>query len=266
MIDIHTHIIPQIDDGSRSLEESLEIARKELSGGTQIMIATPHVEERLDIEKSPQIVERVADLNRSFEQEGVALKVFPGAELYPSLSILRGLDNNLPITLAGSGKYVLIDLPHSALPHDFDTILFEIQSRGVTPILAHPERCPVFQPNPEGVLPYVERGICFQLNMGSFTGRHGAQATACVKKLFGMRIAHFLASDAHRPRNQSLGELVQNLSAEDATYARLLTVESGNAVIKGDRLPNLPTVEMNVKKDSLLSRLFGRRHPQYGAS
>jgi protein-tyrosine phosphatase len=265
MIDIHSHIIPKFDDGSRSLDESIQIAKVEGRGGTKVMFATPHVEDHSDVEKSPRIVEHVATLNKEFEERGIDLTVIPGAELYPSRSVLHGLDEKLPITLAGTGKYVLLDLPHSVLPHDFDTILFEIQSRGVTPILAHPERCPSFQSTPHAVLPYVERGIVFQLNIGSFKGRHGADAMACVKQLFKMRIAHFLASDAHRPREHSLGELAKGLAAEDAAYVHLLTVESGQAVIEGKRLPELPAPVIEQPRDSWITKLFGRRTVQYKA-
>jgi protein-tyrosine phosphatase len=265
MVDIHSHIIPQFDDGSRSLEESLEIAEMEASGGTTVMIATPHVEDHSDVEKSGRIVEQVAHLNKEFVERGVVIKVVPGAELYPSRSVLYGLDAGLPITLAGTGKYILLDLPHSILPHDFDTILFEIQSRGITPILAHPERCPSFITNPEGVLPYVERGIIFQLNIGSFTGRHGIQSVQCVKQLFKMRIAHFLASDAHRPRQQSLGEMAKALSVEDAGYVKLLTVESGMAVLEGKKLPDLPPPVPETTKESWVSKMFSRRSVAYKA-
>lgn len=224
------------------------------------MIATPHVIETSDVEASPRILDEVAKLNAQFSENGVALTIVPGAELYPSRAIVHGLDKGLPITLAGTGKYVLIDLPHSILPNDFDTTLFEIQSRGVIPILAHPERCPYFQSQIEKTLEYVERGIVFQVNVASFSGRHGAVATACAKKLIELRVPHFLASDTHRPRANSLGSMAAALSFVDPTYLHMMTLESGQAVLKGERLPAIPEpVVVEPTKESWFSKALGRR-------
>lgn len=258
MIDIHSHIIPGFDDGARDLEESLNMAQMEHSGGTRVMLATPHVQSEIEIDRSEQIVEKVYLLSGEFEARNIDLHVLPGAELFPSTGIAKGLDAKRPITLAGTGKYVLIDLPHSVLPNDFDHILFEIQSRGVVPILAHPERCPVFQQDWRRVLPYVEKGIAFQLNMWSFVGRHGAPAQQCVKKLFDARIAHFLASDAHRVRPRPTGELARELPPEDQSYVELLTKTSGEAVLAGKPLPQLPAPMAKPEKQSWLSRLTRR--------
>ena len=128
MVDIHTHIIPEFDDGARNLDDSIAMAESESKAGTSVILATPHVQNSRDIDKSPTIVEKVASLNVEFAKRNIAVKVLPGAELFPCEAVLRGLENGLPITLGGTGKYVLLDLPHSALPLNFDTILFEIQA------------------------------------------------------------------------------------------------------------------------------------------
>jgi protein-tyrosine phosphatase len=241
MVDIHSHVIPAFDDGARSLDESIAIAEFQASKGTTVLFATPHVENKIDIDKSCQIGERVEALRKEFADRDIKLRIVAGAELFPSENVLTGLDKGLPITLGPSKRYVLLDLPHSRLPSDFDAILFELLARRVTPIVAHPERCPPLRADLSKVIDLVERGVALQLNAGSFSGRHGSDAKHFVHILFEKRLAHFLATDAHRPRHDTLGDTIAALtSPENSDYLALLTKRSGQAVLDDNPLPTLP--------------------------
>ena len=262
MVDIHSHIIPAIDDGVQTVEEALDLLRFEVSGGTTDFVATPHIYNDQELANSGQIPEKLDALREAVIREGIKVNLHPGAEVYPSMGIAAALDKNLPITVNGLGKHMLVDLPMGALPMDFDQILFEIQARGVTPILAHPERNAVFQHDPSKLVDYVERGIALQVNAGSLKGKYGREAIAISRHILKMHWAHFLASDAHKPKERPiLQEGVQRLPEQlSDAYITLLTKTSGACILEGKPLPALPeSVPVPEKRAGLLSRLFGGR-------
>jgi protein-tyrosine phosphatase len=256
MVDLHSHIIPAFDDGCKNLEESLQMATTQSTDGTVTMIATPHVENQVDIDKSEEIVDRVAGLNEEIKKAGIRLTVLPGAELFPCASVIRGLEDQCPLTLAGTGRYVLFDLPHgSTMPSDFDQTVFGVLARRITPIFAHPERSPFFCGNIEQVESYIERGVVFQVNSGSFIGKHGPHAEDFAFTLFNRRLAQFLASDAHRGQSRTLGSVAKMLSTPgNEAYVQMLTVESGKAVINGAPLPPRPAPIPEEEKRPWYSR------------
>jgi protein-tyrosine phosphatase len=260
MVDIHCHIIPGIDDGAQSLDESLSLIRMERDGGTRTMVATPHVYTDQELLDSDQIPERLHALRLEVERAGIDIELVPGAEVYPSMGIAKALDMGKPITVNGHRKHMLVDLPMGALPMDFDTILFEIQARGITPILAHPERNAVFQHEPKKLIEYIERGIALQVDAGSLKGKYGQEAIGIANYILKKHWAHFLASDAHKVRPKPmLQEGVSRLSEKlSSDYLQLLTKESGRCVVEGRPLPQLPTVREDPEpKKGFLSRLFG---------
>lgn len=260
MIDIHSHIIPRIDDGVQSEEAAIELIRREGEGGTRTIIATPHVQSDRDLKDSQQIVDRLDALREVLREANVNVNVVPGAELYPSMGIVKALDEKRPITLAGKNRHVLVDLPMSFFPMDMDEILFEIQSRGITPILAHPERAGPFQEKPERLQAYVSRGVCCQVNARSLRGKYGPRAEECAVMFLRQRLAHFIASDAHAPRPEPILHSAREDIGDDIddAYWTLLTVTSGQCVLDGEALPALPPApEFKEKKKGFFGRLFG---------
>lgn len=258
MIDVHCHILPGVDDGVRTMEEALDLIQMEHSGGTRCFIATPHVIERRDYDRLEELSGRVEQLREALAKAEIDVEIAQGGEIYPTPHMIRGLDAGQPLTLAGKGKHMLVDLPLGALPHDFDSLLFELQARGVTPILAHPERVAPFQQNPDALKPYLSRGIAIQVNSGSLSGRYGPVATRVAFFVLRNRWAHFLASDAHRPgRRPGLASAASALEGElDPAYLRLLTSESATCVLEGRDLPPLP--QPSPTKRGWLGRLLSR--------
>lgn len=262
MVDIHSHIIPAIDDGVQSLEESLELIRYEVAGGTKAFVATPHVYNDQELADSPQIIERLALLREEVAKAGIDVTLHSGAEVYPSMSIATAIDQGRPITVNNLKKHVLVDLPMGSLPMDFDQILFEIQTRGVTPIIAHPERNAVFQHDPKKLAEYVERGIALQVNAGSLKGKYGQAAIGISKYILKKHWAHFLASDAHKPKEVGiLREGVDRLADKlPASYITFLTVTCGQCIAEGRTLPPLPQPPKEPEeKKGFFGRMFGKK-------
>lgn len=244
-IDIHSHILPGFDDGARTMGEAVEMARIALAAGTGLMFATPHIASPGELVTSEQIAERVAELQSALDSEGISLRVVPGAEVFLSAEILPAIDRRLPITLGPSRKYVLLDTPRSAMPLGLEQLIFDLQTRGVTPILAHPERSAQIQQDPELLESLVQRGALVQINGASLMGRHGSKAAEAALIYLRHRWVHFVASDAHsvvhrRPSLSSAEVFLGDEFGQD----RVIELFNANAVrvLNGEDVPTNPAV------------------------
>jgi len=260
--DIHSHILPGFDDGAANDGEFLQMAALALRGGTSCMVATPHcdLEDPLPrLEDIPITVEQYRELLRS---RSLGLDLVPGVEVRINAGLYRWARESGEmerLTLAGNGRYLLADLPLGDMPNAAADILFLVQLRGVTPILAHPERNRLLASRPERVRELAERGIVIQVNSGSLLGLYGRAAMRCAAALLSQGLVRVVASDAHGPaaRDPDLSPahalLVRSLG-EDA--ARLLLEENPAAVLAGEE-----TAAVAAKPPRRL-RLFAplRRH------
>ena len=233
----------------------------ESEGGTRIIVATPHVTNVQELRESGVIVERCQMLNEELGNRGIEMIAIPGAELYPSMIILDALDTDRPITVGGHKKHVLLDLPLGAFPHDLGLLIYELQCRGITPILAHPERTAPVQQDISVLTGFLDRGAVCQVNAGSLYGRYGDFAVKVGRKILENQWAHFLGSDAHRPGTKPIllrgcDEIAPRVSPE---YLHYITHTAGDAIVQGKPLPDRPYAPPpSPEKRSWVSRLFGR--------
>lgn len=261
MIDIHCHILPSFDDGVRTMEEAVALIGMEVSGGTKAFISTPHIIDKLDYDRIAELPDRLEAVRQAVKEAGIDVVLYQGGEIYPTANMLKAVDEGKAVTMGGKGKHMLVDLPMGALPNDFDYLLYELKLRGVTPVLAHPERVGPFQQNPDAIREYIDKGIMIQVNTGSIAGKYGPRAVEVGLMYIRQHLAQFLASDSHRPgRRPGLGTCVEALSKEiSADYLQLLTVGSPEAVLAGRELPERPPAPPAPKnKGGFFGRLFKR--------
>ncbi|HAZ21377.1 MAG TPA: hypothetical protein DCY84_03285 [Firmicutes bacterium] len=197
MIDIHTHILPGLDDGARSWEEAVAMARGAVKDGIEAVVATPHIYEATSI--TPQeICEKTRQFQTLLDGQGIKLRVLPGAEVYLAIDLPDRLREGRLQTIADGCRYLLVEFPFGLLPLYTTEVLFELQAGGVIPIIAHPERNESVQKDPNRLYNMIQKGMLAQLTGGSLRGNFGARVERTAKLLLRHNLVQILASDGHR--------------------------------------------------------------------
>ena len=201
MIDIHTHILPGIDDGAQTLEESIEIAKKAAKAGVKTIVATPHI---LDV-PSENDWRRVSDafkcVKETLMRQKIGVNIILGAELFISPDLPKTIKENRELTINNGNKYVLIELPMNEIPNFTKQTIFELQLQGIVPIIAHPERYLEIQKDANKLFDLVKRGVLTQINSGSLMGRYGKKVQETAKTLLSHNFVHMIGSDVHAISN-----------------------------------------------------------------
>jgi protein-tyrosine phosphatase len=237
VIDLHTHVLPGIDDGARSFADTRAIALAALEEGVTVLVATPHV--RDDYPTTPEAMEEAVALVRAdFAVQGIAVDVLPGAEV--DLSMLWAIppEDLRRLTLAQTGRYLLLEFPYRGWPLALDSAVTRLVQLGVTPLLAHPERNPEVQDRPDRLRGLVESGALVQVTAASLGGTRDRSAQAAALRLLDLGLVHVLASDSHGPHisREGLGAVARSIG--DAELARYLTVYVPGAIVAGDPVPD----------------------------
>src|SRR5581483_7519398 len=239
VLDLHSHILPAIDDGVATVEEARELARAAVAEGVTAMAATPHV--RWDHPTRVEAMEAgVAALNEDFSEHGILLEVLHGGEL--DLEYLRQFDDETlrRFTLARNGRYLLLEFPFGGWPPALETQLFDLRARGFGALLAHPERNRDVQAEPERLRPLVDAGAYIQITAASVDGRAGRGSVDAARALLKRGLVHVLASDAHHPALRAVGLRAATEAIRDERLSSYLTAEAPAAIIGGQAVPAPP--------------------------
>lgn len=237
MIDLHSHILYGVDDGARTLAESLELGRMAAAAGTRVIAATPHgpgsVATR--VYDADLIAERAAEIEAALRAEGIELQVVAGTEINFDAKAVDALRHSLVIPYAGT-RTVLLEPTYGFTP-SFESVVFAIQALGYRVLLAHPERVGEVRDDPNCLIPLIERGVLMQLTAEALTGAQGGRMQRLCETLVTHNFVHVIASDSHRPtqRPPVLGparDYAAHLLGEAAANA---LVEANPAAILADR-------------------------------
>lgn len=176
MIDLHCHILSGIDDGALNDEISLKMAQEAVLEGIHTIVATPHHQNSRYLNEKKDIVQYVQKLNVLLKQEKVPLTILPGQEVRLYGEILEDYRAGEILTLNDTGKYLFIEFPSSQVPHYAEQLLFDIQSKGLIPIIVHPERNSRLLEEPDLLYKFITNGALAQVTAGSLTGRFGKKS------------------------------------------------------------------------------------------
>jgi protein-tyrosine phosphatase len=236
VIDLHSHVLPGVDDGPADLDGALAICRAAAEDGIEVLAATPHVRAHDYPTTAEQMEAALASLAAA---AGDVVRLVPGGELDLG-EVSRPVEELRRFALAGNPRYLLVETPYLGWPLDIADRLFDLRASGITPVLAHPERNADVQAQPALLEPLVASGTLMQLTAASVDGRLGRRAQACSRTLIDRGLAHLLASDAHSPSIRAIGMSAAADAVGDAELARWLTVGVPCAIVEGTRIPERP--------------------------
>lgn len=256
MIDIHCHVLPAIDDGSKDLDMSLEMLGIAEENNTTKIIATPHYYRGIYENEFKDILGYVEDLNAEIRKRGINVQVFPGQEVFVDKYTLDAYKQGI-IHCLNTSKYMLIEFPMDVLPDDAMDIIYELKLLGIKPIVAHPERYLYINGNLMNINKFVEEGCLFQLNTSSIMGLLGSRVKEAAYGLMENNLCHFIASDAHSTgkRCPNLGLVMIDIKKE---YKEIYNSVQRNAQCILDNEEIEVTMKKIEKKKGLFSFFFNK--------
>jgi protein-tyrosine phosphatase len=203
VIDLHCHILPGLDDGPSSVEEALAMCRIAVEDGIRTIVATPHMLNGMFAVEREDVIEGVGGMSRALGEASIPLQILPGADVHLDRSVPSCLERGELITMSDLGRHLLLELPQDIVPEGTGEILFQVQLKGVTPIITHPERNIAIQQNPDILNDLVRAGSLTQITAGSLTGAFGTRVRRCALRLLRSGTAHLVSTDAHNTGRRS---------------------------------------------------------------
>lgn len=239
MMDVHSHILPGIDDGPEDIETSIKMIRMAYNDGISQIIATPHVIPGIFNNYPEIITSRLEALNEKLETEDIPLKIYFGGEHFLDDSLCRLIKQDKLCTVNKKNKHILIEYPMNEVPGYAHEILDAVLTRGITPILAHPERNAAVLRKPDHLYSLLSKGILIQLDASSLTGKFGSCVFELAKALLRLNWVHFIASDAHSPelRPPLLREAIKAAKRIIGSKADELVHANPWKIINGEDIP-----------------------------
>lgn len=234
MIDLHSHILPELDDGAQSLQESLAMARMAVDSGITAMVATPHC---ID-DRTREVYQAWKLLNQALRENEIPLKLSLGMEIFGTSHTVRLLKEGKLFTLNGS-RYPLVEFSFQSTGEEETYILGSLCKAGYRPVVAHPERYVYIQRNPRLANQWQKMGCLMQVNRGSLLGRFGRSAQILGVELVERGFATVVATDAHssRVRTPWMRDVREILAKEISPYcARTLLLDNPRKILKNERL------------------------------
>jgi protein-tyrosine phosphatase len=264
MIDLHAHILHNLDDGPGTLEESLAMCQIAFKDGVRTIVATPHTLNGIYESDWPTILSRVKELNEALQEsamqhgerkigqsssEGSELRIpnseliiLPGADVHFSPEIVQLCEKGIAGTINDKGKYMMVEFPHREIPLKAEDLFFRMLTKGITPIISHPERNIEIAHRPQRYYQMIRTGCLGQVTAMSLTNGFGGDVRRLAEKLVSHKLVHLIASDAHStdrrpPMLSSAVKAAGKIIGEE--QALKMVTEYPQTVLDGRR-PNIP--------------------------
>lgn len=241
MIDLHSHILPGVDDGSEVMEESLAMAELALEGGTNCMVITPHSNQEGRFENfcSKELTNAFERLEKAVAQQKLPLKLYRGMEIMSSRDVVDKIKSGKLMSLNGS-RYYLIEFPFDEEVEPMGDVLESILYMGKIPLIAHPERYDCIGRHPEVLFEWMDMGCCSQVNKGSLLGRFGSRVAKTAQILMDYELVTCFASDAHTSvvRTPFMADVRDFIESQyDYHYAKRLLHDNPKAILEDRDVP-----------------------------
>lgn len=237
MIDLHCHLLPGVDDGARTIEDSVEMARMAAATGTTTICATPHMLHPQFHVPGPVAKAKLAEVRAAIAAAGVPVEVVLAGEIHWSDEIEKGLASGELLPYCADRRYVLLELPMSHVPHAARDLVWRLQMAGIFPVLAHPERNADFERKPDLIHEYRAAGVPCQVTAMSLTGDFGRSARKISERWLAEGAIDIVASDGHSAmrRPPTLDEAARVVrKAGGATLEEWVTREVPRRILAGE--------------------------------
>lgn len=256
MIDLHSHLLPGIDDGSKSLEMSLEMAKIAVADGIIVMACTPHIQPGVYDNHPADILEGVKRLEKALADAGIVLRLVGGSDIHvvPDLVSKLKLGEVLPLA---RGRYFLFEPPHHIAPPGLLQLAKDAIAAGYVPVLTHPERLTWIENQYQLICDLDEAGCAIQLTAGSITGGFGERPKYWAKRMLEEGRVDIIASDAHHPRRRApvLSEARKEVASwlDEASAANFL-IKNPMLILRNHPLPQKSRAPKEPEKKSFFRR------------
>jgi protein-tyrosine phosphatase len=251
VIDLHSHLLPGLDDGPPDVDGALALAAEAAAAGVRTMATTPHLRSDFPGVRVAEVAAHTARLQQRLREAGIALELVPAGEV-DVLWAQQASDEELrAASFGGRGTDLLVETPYGELPGMFEDLLFRIRVRGFRILLAHPERNPSFQSDAARLVRLVEGDVLVQLTASSVTARGRSRAARLAHRLIADGHAHVIAGDLHRAGGNR-SSVADAVAAAGGERAHWMVTEAPAAILAGAPLPPAPAGE--VRRRSWLRR------------
>jgi len=237
MIDIHCHILPGLDDGPRTMDEALAMARMAVGDGIHTLVASTHITPGVYENSPDRIVAAAEAFGDRLNREGIPMRIIPGAEVHITPELVHGEGRCLRINR--DTPYFLFELPHDLVPPGSERLAEALLGKGWVPVIPHPERNRELQRRPEKLEPFVKMGCLVQITAMSLTGEFGPSAQTVAEQFMKEGRAHLIATDAHNTvkRPPILSRALRRAEAlVGAEAARAMVFETPEKIVNGSKV------------------------------
>ena len=260
MIDFHNHILPGVDDGAKTMKESIEMLKYAQSQGITDVVNTVHFQHPKMEDKNTDfeyILSVKNDLIQQLDKNQIKINIHLGAEVFFNFNLLEILDN--PLVTFCNGKYMLIEFQTHQFPKGFDSHLYDLAISGITPIIAHPERYKLVQNDINIIEKLINSGCLVQIDAGSLLGHFGPKCKKSAEIMLKRQMVHIIGSDSHGigKRNFCLKDSISQAQKFTSHEMMSYILENPKNIIAGKKIqvPEMISLE-KTSFISSLSRIF----------
>ncbi|MGL5414446.1 MAG: tyrosine-protein phosphatase [Clostridium sp.] len=253
IIDVHTHIIPEIDDGSKSIEMTLEMIKQSSENGVVEIVATPHYRAEICVVNYKEVKDKVENLNKQMKILGSKIKIYVGQEIYYTDSLLEDLESG-NIGTINQSRYILIELSSRRFDEQFLDMAYELKLKGIIPIIAHPERYLYIQRDIDYINKLISEGCLFQLDAGSLIGEYGKEIEHTSMKILKNNIYNFIGSDSHNStsRKNCIRKCLEKVESINKQFIQNVQEDSKNLLLDKE----IVFRGKRIKKKNIISKFF----------
>ncbi|MDM8303806.1 tyrosine-protein phosphatase [Limosilactobacillus vaginalis] len=250
MVDLHCHLLPGVDDGSKNMEVSLRLAQEAVENGVTHALLTPHHMNGRYVNHKQDVIKETAEFRQQLKEHNIPLIVFPGQEVRINGQLIEALDKDDILFADQGNRYLMLEFPDDDVPHYTNQMIFALQQREITPVIVHPERNTKIMAHPELLYQLLQKGCLSQITASSYVGTFGKKVEGFSKKLITNGQGYLFASDAHDlpGRKYEMRQAFEKLSREFSTELAKRYAENARTIINGEDVPVNEIRELKKKK------------------